>query len=221
MYYSTQKKLLIVGGANFSEELFKEVYDNKIPIIAADGGVNFLTEKNISPELVIGDLDSVSEQKIQNIKPEKIIRISEQDSTDLEKVLFNTQSPLTIGIGFLGSQIDHELAALSALVKFAHKKIIFIGEHDIVFLVPPSFSLRSFDGMRVSLYPLDEVKVHSDGLQWATDGLTMKPTGQLGTSNKAIGKSIHLAPDKPKLLLILSKTVLSEAISQLMLAQSW
>ena len=221
MYYSTQKKLLIVGGADFSEELFKEVYDNEIPIIAADGGVNFLTEKNISPELVIGDLDSVSEQKIHNIEPEKIIRISEQNSTDLEKVLFNTQSPLTIGIGFLGAQIDHELAALSALVKFSHKKIIFIGEHDIVFLVPPSFSLRSFNGMRVSLYPLDEVKVHSDGLQWATDGLTMKPTGQIGTSNKAIGKSIYLAPDKPNLLLILPKTVLNEAISQLELAQSW
>ena len=221
MYYSTQKMLLIVGGADFSEELFKEVYDNEIPIIAADGGVNFLTEKNISPELVIGDLDSVSEQKIHNIEPEKIIRISEQNSTDLEKVLFNTQSPLTIGIGFLGAQIDHELAALSALVKFSHKKIIFIGEHDIVFLVPPSFSLRSFNGMRVSLYPLDEVKVHSDGLKWATDGLTMKPTGQLGTSNKAIGKSIHLAPDKPNLLLILPKTVLNEAISQLELAQSW
>ena len=210
-----------MGGADFSEELFKEVYDNEIPIIAADGGVNFLTEKKISPELVIGDLDSVSKQKIQNIEPEKIIRISEQDSTDLEKVLFNTQSPLTIGIGFLGSQIDHELAALSALVKFSQKKIIFIGEHDIVFLVPPSFSLRSFNGMRVSLYPLAEVKVHSDGLKWATDGLTMKPTGQLGTSNKAIGKSIHLAPDKPNLLLILPKTVLNEAISQLELAQSW
>ena len=221
MYYSTQKKLLIVGGADFSEDLFKEVYDNEIPIIAADGGVNFLTEKNISPELVIGDLDSVSEQKIHNIEPEKIIRISEQNSTDLEKVLFNTQSPLTIGIGFLGAQIDHELAALSALVKFSHKKIIFIGEHDIVFLVPPSFSLRSFNGMRVSLYPLDEVKVHSDGLKWATDGLMMKPTGQLGTSNKAIGKSIHLAPDKPNLLLILPKTLLNEAISQLELAQSW
>ena len=221
MYYSTPKKLLIVGGADFSEDLFKEVYDNEIPIIAADGGANFLTEKNISPELVIGDLDSISEQKIHNIEPEKIIRISEQNSTDLEKVLCNTQSPLTIGIGFLGSQIDHELAALSALIKFSHKKIIFIGEHDIVFLVPPSFSLRSFNGMRVSLYPLDEVKVHSDGLKWATDGLTMKPTGQLGTSNKAIGKSIHLAPDKPNLLLILPKTVLNEAISQLELAQSW
>ena len=221
MYYCTQKKLLIVGGADFSEELFKEVYDNEIPIIAADGGVNFLTEKNISPELVIGDLDSVSQQKIHNIEPEKIIRISEQDSTDLEKVLFNTQSPLTIGIGFLGAQIDHELAALSALVKFSHKKIIFIGEHDIVFLVPPSFSLRSFNGMRVSLYPLDKVKVHSDGLQWATDGLTMKPTGHIGTSNKAIGKSIDLAPDKPKLLLILPKTLLKEAIWQLEIAQSW
>ena len=43
MYYSTPKKLLILGGADFSEELFKEVYDNEIPVIAADGGVNFLT----------------------------------------------------------------------------------------------------------------------------------------------------------------------------------
>ena len=83
MYYSTPKKLLIVGGADFSEDLFKEVYDNEIPIIAADGGANFLTEKNISPELVMGDLDSISEQKIQNIESEKIIRIPDQDSTDL------------------------------------------------------------------------------------------------------------------------------------------
>ena len=75
--------------------------------------------------------------------------------------------------------------------------------------------------MRISLYPLDEVKVQSNGLQWATDGLTMKPTGQIGTSNKAIGKSIHLAPDKPKLLLILPKTLLKEAIWQLEIAQSW
>ena len=81
----------------------------------------------------MGDLDSVSEQNVQNIEPKKIIRIPDQDSTDLEKVLLNTQSPLTIGIGFLGSQIDHELAALSALAKFPGKKIILIGEHDIIF----------------------------------------------------------------------------------------
>ena len=62
-----------MGGANFSEDLFEEVYDNGTPVIAADGGVNFLSERNISPELVMGDLDSASEQKIQNIEPEKII----------------------------------------------------------------------------------------------------------------------------------------------------
>ena len=118
MYYSTPKKLIIVGGADFSDDLFKEVYDNELPIIAADGGANFLAENNIYPELVMGDLDSVSEQNVQNIEPKKVIRIPDQDSTDLEKVLLNTQSPLTIGIGFLGSQVDHELAALSALAKF-------------------------------------------------------------------------------------------------------
>ena len=221
MYYSTPKKLIIVGGADFSDDLFKEVYDKELPIIAADGGANFLAENNIYPELVMGDLDSVSEQNVQNMEPKKIIRIPDQDSTDLEKVLLNTQSPLTIGIGFLGSQIDHELAALSALAKFPEKKIILIGEHDIIFLAPPNFSLRTYVGMRVSLYPLEEVKVKSDGLKWITNGLIMKPTGQIGTSNKAIGNSIHLTPNQPKLLLILPKTVLNEAIPQLEFAQHW
>ncbi len=207
-----------MGGAVFSDDLFKEVYDNELPIIAADGGANFLAENNIYPELVMGDLDSVSEQNVQNIEPKKVIRIPDQDSTDLEKVLLNTQSPLTIGIGFLGSQIDHELAALSALAKFPEKKIKV---EILIFLVPPNFSLRSYVGMRVSLYPLDEVKVKSDGLKWATNGLTLKPTGQIGTSNKAIGKIIHLTPSQPKLLLILSKTVLNEAIPQLESAQHW
>ena len=96
-----------MGSADFSDDLFKEVYDNELPIIAADGGANFLAENNIYPELVMGDLDSVSEQNVQNIEPKKIIRIPDQDSTDLEKVLLNSQSPLSIGIGFLGSQIDH------------------------------------------------------------------------------------------------------------------
>ncbi len=146
MLYSTSDKLLIVGGANFSEELFEEVYDNGTPIIAADGGANFLADRNISPELIIGDLDSISHKTIKNIETEKIITISDQNTTDLEKVLSNTESSLTIGIGFLGSRIDHELASLSALVKFSHKKIILIGEEDIILLIPPSFSLPSFDG---------------------------------------------------------------------------
>ena len=133
MYYSTPKKLIIVGGADFSDDLFKEVYDNELPIIAADGGANFLAENNIYPELVMGDLDSVSEQNVQNIEPKKVIRIPDQDSTDLEKVLLNTQSPLTIGIGFLGSQIDHELAALSALVKFPEKKLSLLANMILFF----------------------------------------------------------------------------------------
>ena len=221
MLYSTPNKLLVVGGADFSEGLFQEVYDSKIPIIAADGGANILAEYNISPELIIGDLDSLSKQKVQNIDTKKIIKIADQNTTDLEKVLINTEASLTIGIGFLGSRIDHELAALSALVKFSHKKIILVGEKDIILLVPPSFSLSSFDGMRVSLYPLDSVKVQSGGLKWSTEGLTMKPTDQIGTSNHATGKIIHLAPSAPKLLLILSRKLLNKAVSHLERSPSW
>ena len=221
MLYSTQNKLLIVGGADFSEDLFYNLYEKEIPIIAADGGANFLADQSILPELIIGDLDSVEEQKIQNIETQKIIKISCQNNTDLEKVLLNTQSPLTLGIGFLGSRIDHELASLSALAKYPQKKIILVGEKDIILLAPPNLSLSSFEGMRVSLYPLGSVKVQSKGLKWSTEGLIMKPTAQIGTSNEAVGKIIHLAPDEPKLLLILPKSLLNDAVFQLGLSPSW
>ena len=221
MLYSTQNKLLIVGGADFSEDLFYNLYEKEIPIIAADGGANFLADQSILPELIIGDLDSVEEQKIQNIETQKIIKISCQNNTDLEKVLLNTQSPLTLGIGFLGSRIDHELASLSALAKYPQKKIILVGEKDIILLAPPNFSLSSFEGMRVSLYPLGSVRVQSSGLKWSTEGLTMNPVNLIGTSNEAVGKIIHLVPDKPKLLLIMPISSLNDAISQLEISPSW
>ena len=221
MLYSTQNKLLIVGGADFSEDLFYNLYEKEIPIIAADGGANFLADQSILPELIIGDLDSVEEQKIQNIETQKIIKISCQNNTDLEKVLLNTQSPLTLGIGFLGSRIDHELASLSALAKYPQKKIILIGEKDIILLAPPNISLSSFEGMRVSLYPLGSVRVQSSGLKWSTEGLTMNPLDLIGTSNEAVGKIIHLVPDKPKLLLIMPISSLNDAISQLEMSPSW
>ena len=221
MLYSTQNKLLIVGGADFSEDLFYNLYEKEIPIIAADGGANFLADQSILPELIIGDLDSVEEQKIQNIETQKIIKISCQNNTDLEKVLLNTQSPLTLGIGFLGSRIDHELASLSALAKYPQKKIILVGEKDIIFLAPPNLSLSSFEGMRVSLYPLGSVRVQSSGLKWSTEGLTMNPVDLIGTSNEAVGKIIHLVPDKPKLLLIMPISSLNDAISQLEMSPSW
>jgi thiamine pyrophosphokinase len=221
MLYSTQNRLLIVGGADFSEDLFYNLYEKEIPIIAADGGANFLADQSILPELIIGDLDSVEEQKIQNIETQKIIKISCQNNTDLEKVLLNTQSPLTLGIGFLGSRIDHELASLSALAKYPQKKIILVGEKDIILLAPPNLSLSSFEGMRVSLYPLGSVRVQSSGLKWSTEGLTMNPVDLIGTSNEAVGKIIHLVPDKPKLLLIMPISSLNDAISQLEISPSW
>ena len=221
MLYSTQNKLLIVGGADFSEDLFYNLYEKEIPIIAADGGANFLADQSILPELIIGDLDSVEEQKIQNIESQKIIKISCQNNTDLEKVLLNTQSPLTLGIGFLGSRIDHELASLSALAKYPQKKIILVGEKDIILLAPPNLSLSSFEGMRVSLYPLGSVRVQSSGLKWSTEGLTMNPVDLIGTSNEAVGKIIHLVPDKPKLLLIMPISSLNDAILQLELSPFW
>ena len=216
MLYSSPDKILIVGGADFSEDLFQDVYDNAIPIIAADGGANFLADHNIFPELIIGDLDSLSEQKIQNMETQKFIKISDQHTTDLEKVLLNTESPLTIGIGFLGSRIDPSwLPCL--LLKFSHK-IILIGEKDIVFLVPPSFRYLLLMECSISL----SFRFSKSSIRWfemVDRRVNHEPTDKIGTSNQAVGKIIKLVPDEPKLYL--PKSLLNDAVLQLQHSPSW
>ena len=123
----------------------------------------------------------------------------------------------------LPQSIETALELTSGLVDISFNKKIYSyrTKKTLSLLSPPSFSLSSFEGMRVSLYPLGSVKVQSKGLKWSTEGLIMKPTAQIGTSNEAVGKIIHLAPDEPKLLLILPKSLLNDAVFQLGLAPSW
>ena len=45
--------------------------------------------------------------------------VGEQETTDLEKCLYSVEAPLFLGVGFLGGRVDHQLAAMNALVKYA------------------------------------------------------------------------------------------------------
>ena len=74
--------------------------------------------------------------------------------------------------------------------------------------------------MRISLYPLDEVKVKSDGLKWATNGLTLKPTGQIGTSNKSTGP-IELRPESSKMLCFLPVDYAGAVLAALERTVAW
>ena len=153
------------------------------PVIAADGGVDTLAKYGGRPELVIGDMDSVTD-----IPPDMPrLHLTGQDDTDFEKCLERIRAPLIVGFGFLDGRLDHSLAVIHALA--AHRasgRVMLCGAHDVVACLRGDISFAAANGDRVSIWPLGRQTFRrSSGLRWPLDGLEMRAGGTIGTSNEA------------------------------------
>ncbi len=202
MIVHSLEPVALIGGAPADETALKVALARAGKIVAADGGAVTAHARGLSLDAVIGDFDSIPPE-VCAAYPEGILHhIAEQDSTDFEKCLTRINAPLILGVGFSGARLDHELAVCNAMVRWPTRRCMLIGQDDVVFLAPPSFALDVPMGTRVSLFPMGAVEGRSDGLNWAIDGLTLTPDGQIGTSNFATGP-IGLSVTAPKLLVIL------------------
>ena len=217
---SENEPITIVGGAHFSQGLLLESLRRAPVVYAADGGANLCMQYGCQPKQVIGDLDSLSPSLRSELDPSRVIHVAEQDTTDFEKLLIRVDAPFMLAIGFMGGRIDHQMAVQTVLTAYAHRKIICLGDEDVMFVSPLEIDLPLDAGTRVSLYPMAPVQVRSTGLYWSTDGLTFAPDGQIGTSNQATGP-VTLLPSAPRMLVVLPKNCLDIAIDAVQAAPYW
>lgn len=210
--------ILVIGGGDVDPAMYQGLKKRVCAVVAADGGANFIHAQGDRPDAVIGDFDSIDDAVRHALPPQIMFPIPEQDSTDLEKSLTRVTSSIIFTLGFTGSRLDHQMAAQTALVRFAHKAVIHVGLEDIMFICPPQFELSLPVGERFSLYPMAEVQVRSRGLRWPLDDLTLSPIGQIATSNEAIGP-IALWPSGPVALIVVSAKYLDQVTVALRRAQ--
>ena len=217
---SENEPITIVGGAHFSQGLLLESLARAPVVYAADGGANLCMQYGCQPKQVIGDLDSLSPSLRSELDPSRVIHVAEQDTADFEKLLIRVDAPSMLAIGFMGGRIDHQMAVQTVLTAYAHRKIICVGDEDVMFVSPPEIDLPLDAGTRISLYPMAPVQARSTGLHWPIDGLTFAPDGQVGTSNHAIGP-VTLLPSAPRMLVVLPKNCLDIAIDAVQAAPYW
>jgi thiamine pyrophosphokinase len=184
-------------------------------LVAVDGGANRLLDWGLTPEAVIGDMDSVRPD-VRAALPARILHeMAEQDTTDFDKALRSVRAPLVLAVGFQGARLDHGLAVLTALVAHARQNCIVIGAADIVFHAPPRLALNMRLGDRLSLFPMARVTGRSTGLRWAIDGIDFAPDGMIGTSNQVVARQVALEFDMPGMLVILPRQRLDAAVAAL------
>lgn len=187
--------VLLVGGGDIAWDAFDKVRRHGYPIVAVDSGARYLAERGISPDVVIGDLDSLGELASYHDTSE-VIEISEQQSTDFEKALYSIDAPLFLAFGFWGKRLDHSLAALHAVTKYRDsKRVLMVDTMDLFFIPQGPFEMPIRTGTRVSIFPLGPVRFRdSNGLKYPLAGLLMESGTAVGVSNETTEPAFEIVP---------------------------
>jgi len=207
--FQNDTPITLVGGGDVGSEDLKLALSIAPNCIAADGGSIVALAAGIELEAVIGDFDSLNSSVLSQVPVERQHRILEQNSTDFDKCLRNIDTPVVVGVGFLGGRVDHQMAAMHTLVVRADRPCVLLGPYEIVFNCPAQIELPTQVGDVVSLFPMAEMKGTSGGLEWPIDGLVLAPGERVGTSNCATG-AVNLKMPRPGMLCILPRRMLGE-----------
>jgi len=177
-------KALIVGNRPLGSEIIELAKDKLV--VAADAGADRLLKYNIIPDIVIGDLDSISDKASTKLE-EWIVSNKNIQKTDLEKAVdyaFEKGATKIQIVGWSGGRIDHTLAALGLAF---NPKISLIDEQFTVETVIGSKTIRGSESTLFSLMAMPEARVSVTGARWELQHEKLKMGGR-GIHNE-IGSS--------------------------------
>lgn len=175
-------------------------------IICADGGANKVRSFGITPDCIIGDLDSITNATRRYYASVPVIHVARQDSTDLEKALdylLEQRFRSAAVVGATGDRPDHTMGNFSILVKY-HKKILlqFIDERCEISVIQKKIRFKTFAGQKISLVPMGKCSgVTTSGLKYPLHNEPLEPGVREGTSNEAFARTAAVSVRQGNLLL--------------------
>jgi thiamine pyrophosphokinase len=173
-------------------------------IIAADGGLTNCRSMDLYPDVLIGDLDSVSESDISSLQARQCEILSfpqRKDETDLELALLHAAEQGAkdlVLIGALGARWDQTLTNLLIGFHPAAQGIqvrIVDGPHQISYVQPAQPTLlQGHHGDVVSLIPIngDALGIHTTGLEYELVGDRLIFGRSRGISNMLIQNNARI-----------------------------
>jgi thiamine pyrophosphokinase len=185
-------------------------------IIAADGGTHNVLTLGLTPNLIVGDLDSISDVERRKMKESGVEMIQfprDKNETDLELAIQHAaemQPGQVIIVGGLGGRLDQTLGNI-ALLSDARR---------------PTLDLRLDDGIEETFFCRDQAEVHgrsgelvslipwgvpvegvrTDGLRWPLSDETLYPDKTRGISNELLGETATVQIRSGLLLIVHRRT---------------
>lgn len=165
-------------------------------IIAADGGCKYCLNNNITPHLLIGDFDSLSQKEIDIVAQKGTIiekHPKKKDETDLELAInyaVRKQANEIFIYGGLGYRWDMTIANILLLANENYKniKISLLDNNTKISVIQSEtiYSIKGDPGDIISLIPLrgDTKDITTKGLEYSLNNEPLFFGATRGVSNK-------------------------------------
>ena len=180
-------------------------------VICADGGYSAACAEGITPNLVIGDFDSLSGRVAEGIAVERTP--PEKDDTD---TLLCLKRGIELGceefiiLGGMGGRLDHTFANLQALA-YGNAQGCFVllaGKQNLATVISEeTVNIPRMEGWKLSVFSLGDYceGVCESGVKYPLQNAVITNTFPIGVSNEFTAESATITCGKGRLLIIVSK----------------
>lgn len=208
-----KKCAVLIGAGDIGRQI--PVITKNHYVIALDGGLVFCAENDITPNMIVGDFDSLPKERYELLAqyPEEIIvkLPCEKDDTD---TLAAIKAAIKKGItdftiyGGLGGRLSHTLANIQCLLYLKEHGLYgeLVGDGVKVFLIKEeSCVFPSEMSGWISVFSLSERAegVIIKNLKYEVTDAVLDNTFPVGVSNEFLGKTAEIKVERGVLLIVI------------------
>lgn len=204
--------VIVCGGEIVDYVYMRKYFKEAELIISADSGARHCKSLLVTPDLMVGDFDSVTAEDYAGLAAAgvEIVRFPvEKDMTDSELAIeFALERGCTgiILLGVLGTRLDHSISNLFLLKKLLDKGVdgMIADEHNEIRLINRSIVLMREEDVFITLLPLagDAKGVTTSGLYYPLENATLETGSSRGVSNRFSEDVARVTVEKGYLLVI-------------------
>ena len=201
-----KNRCVIVGSMDVDPRIQDYLEDSFV--IAADGGLLSLDKNNITPDLIIGDFDSLGfEPEGDNVIKHPV----KKDDTDM---MWAVKKAIDLGykeiivFGGCGGRLDHTLANVNTMVYALEKdaNISILDSENDLYITDDDIKLSHRDKDNFSLFAIEEkAVVDIEGAEYSGSGIVISNNTTLGVSNSFVEDEVSINVVDGIVLIIVSK----------------
>lgn len=200
--------VIISGSPDTNVEEIKSLCTSDDFIVCADSGYSFAKKAGLTPNLIIGDFDSLKEELPQNTEVVKLN--THKDDTDTEHCVMEC---IRRGykdfllLGSIGGRTDHtfaNIATLAFLSEYNYSGIARNNGEEIRILKEGSYEMNNKKGLIFSVFPYgcESVNVTYKGAEYMLNNKTLTYNVSRGISNVFVDDEAEITINRGRAILL-------------------